>query len=105
VSNEIRKSIELYAALAGPDRRHASYFMSEETFRALKRATPTYINGPETDRKTVLGIPVKIDNTMPEGVIDLCAVRSVTPAQPAPIIPEPTVRALVRHWIKKLRKR
>lgn len=112
-----------YAAVMPEDRKDLEFFMSTETWREMSPAVgpdePGWLPLAGTH---LLGAPVRIDDNMPFGTIETRtetqldrAVRRANAAGHAlnvmkteawipPPMPAPTLKALVRHWMRKLKR-
>jgi len=74
MSIELVTAIEMYGYLDARDRQGARYYMSKATHDKIRRASFSYISGPGVFHDpsfitTLLGIPVEIEKTLPDGVI------------------------------------
>lgn len=119
----VEEAIRQYAAVMPEDRKDLEFFMSTETWREISPATGQDQPGWWPTADTVLfGAPVRIDDNIPFGVIHSRAEteldRAVRRANEAghalnvmkteawipPPMPDPTLKALVKHWIGRLKR-
>lgn len=126
MTDPITSAIEQYGKFDHHSLRDACYYMSRDTTDLLRRRYATYIDGPVRP-STIMGVPVLIDDNLPYGVIELrkretqlekmirearasgVTINVMKPILEAPElftpIPKPTLRALLRHWARKVFKR
>lgn len=119
------KLVRMHAELDPRDRADARWYMCRETWQAIRAETATYVQGPAPLDDGIFGIPVEIDDTLSLGVISLIAETELDKAVrraaqrgqvlkvmqpfplpevfPAPSAP-PTLRALLAHWLKKVKR-
>ena len=124
MSDLMRDVLRQYAAILPEDRRDLEWFMSADT-RDMFATMDWQSGGFGTTPTTLLGAPVRIDENIPSGVVharteteldravrraarDGHALNVMQPVGfPMPILgpaPDPTLKALLRHWLKRLRK-
>ena len=119
--------IALYARLDPRDRRDARWIMRKETMEEIARKYDTSDVSPKIlpVGNSILGIRVEIDDNMPIGTVRLnvesalersvrrlreegvTTVNIVRMPDLAPEIirpPDPTLRALIRHWLRGVRR-
>lgn len=123
---------ELYAAwsqLNPRDRQDARWYVSEPTLYRWSTARGWHPeDGPPMEFNPIgnrlFGIPVEVDDSLPEGEFRLIAetqrerelrrlAKEGVPIMVMPPMvwpeygppPTPTLKALVRHWIRKLKRR
>jgi hypothetical protein len=117
-----RRIIELYASIPPHRLYDAKLYMSSETFKMIKVSIRSFA---PTIPHTAFGIPIEIDDNLPLGIVNLSvetgvdrwvkrqceAGRTVNITKltfPEPILPpapDLTLRALLRHWTRKVFKR
>lgn len=117
-----RRIIELYASIPPHRLYDAKLYMSSETFKMIKVSIRSFA---PTIPHTAFGIPIEIDDNLPLGIVNLSVetgfdrwvkrqresgntINAIHPIyQPPEVvpIPEPTLRALLRHWTRKVFKR
>lgn len=122
MSDIFRSAVEQYARILPEDLRDTEVYLNHATLAEIERIKPSmYLPLPSQ----ILGLPVRIDDNMPDGVVALRtenkfdrairranerghAFNIVKPATFTPEVlpaPPPTVRALVRHWCKSVREK
>jgi hypothetical protein len=116
-------AVRQYAEVLPQDRRDSEFHMSGETMDDLLRQMKLVGGTSPGQPVTLLGLPVQVNDFMPPGVVKLVteneqerAIRRIvgdgvsvhvvrfdwpTPELPLPV-PAPTLRALLRHWWKKV---
>jgi hypothetical protein len=115
-------AVRQYGEVRPEDRRDSEFHMSGETMDDLLRQIKLVTGGSPGQPVTLLGLPVQMDDSMPFGVVKLIteneqerAIRRLTrdgigvhvvrfdwPTPELPSPPAPTLRALLRHWWKKV---
>lgn len=75
MSNEVMAQIIAHSinlcGMNAQDRRDARLYMNEATWIRVKVSTMTYIGRPRQEQIEALGIPVQIDNTVPDNEVQL----------------------------------
>lgn len=118
------QAIQQYEKVRPRDLKDAEFFVNAKSFEELQR----YAQIPPSDNpfqrhvNTLLGLRVRVDDNLPDGVVQLLAetpldrairrasergqvVNVMPPVEfPAPVLPpapDPTLKALLKHWLKK----
>lgn len=118
------EALAQYARVEPRDLRDAEFFVNNTTFEAMKRyaSFPPEDHPYQRNMSRMFGIPVRVDANLPDGVIKLCveteldrAVRRahergqviniMAPVRWPTPVPDPTLKALLKHWWKQWRKR
>ncbi len=120
MSDVERQILNLYASIPPYRLQDAKFYMSAETRDLL---APKLTKGVPV---TAYGVPFEIDENMPIGIVNMSvetgvdrwvkrqreAGRTVNIVKPAdfsptvlPVSDPPTLRALLRHWTRKVFKR
>ncbi len=117
-----RRMLEMFVKLSPRDVYNATFYMSTETFKMIKVSVKSL--APAIPN-TAFGISIEIDENMPLGIVDLFVesdldrwvkrqreagntINIATPIySPPEVVPAPvlTLRALLRHWTRKVFKR
>jgi hypothetical protein len=120
----MRSAFEQYSKVLPQDLRDTEVFMSTDTIEELKRTLlPGKPPAEWSGVNQMFGLPVRADDALPYRVVELRtenaqerAIRraakdgiTVNVMEPGPLWfppapPAPTVRALVKHWWKKVRR-
>lgn len=122
--NEIMRSAIEQRALVDPrDLRDSEFYMSQATIDEVARQVGAEYPSPH-HLTSLLGVSLRAGDNMPDGMVRLVTeteldrtirraadlgrtVQVVKPVAPLPEVvpvPDPTLRALLKHWWKKVTK-